>query len=138
MKKFRVLQLPTNVAGQPYLIAKTLRKLGHKSHFLQITPNPFSYKNDFELKIKNNLIGKLRKIYYLCQSLPNYDIYHFHFGRTFFNPEKDLPLLKRFNKKIVAHFWGSEVRQWDIAKKYPYNPGREMRIDNHYEDTKRE
>lgn len=137
MKKFRVLHLPTNVAGQPYLIAKTLRKLGHKSHFLQITQNPFSYENDFEINLNDNFTDKIKKLVLLIYSLPNYDIYHFHFGRTFFNPKKDLPLLKRLNKKIVGHFWGSEVRQWDIAKKYLYNPAKEMNISESYEDTKR-
>src|SRR5699024_7663680 len=54
-------------------------------------------------------------------SISKYDIFHFHFGETFFPDKSDLEILRQSGKKMVVHHHGSDIRRLPIAqKKNPY------------------
>jgi len=42
----RILHAPTNIAGQPYVLSRALRNLGHQSDVLVEKHHPFGYPED--------------------------------------------------------------------------------------------
>ncbi|MFD0958310.1 glycosyltransferase family protein [Paenibacillus chungangensis] len=54
--------------------------------------------------------------------MEKYDIFHFHFGETFFPDKRDLSVLKKAGKKMIVHHNGSDARMLSVARSYsnPY------------------
>lgn len=142
MKKLRIIHSPFDMAGQAWVLSNTLKNLGHKSSLLVYAKNKYGYGFDYFIDIKSyNLKKRKDKISLLLKLFPfilGYGIFHFHIGRSLWKDYKDVPYLKALGKKIVVHFWGSELRQLDIAKKYKYHYAREVEIDTVKEEAKRE
>lgn len=115
----KVLHLPCEIAGQMGILTKALRERGIKATSLNFFKNPFGFKCDIEVNfkkgrgavIKRNLIA----VPYFLRFL-SYDIFHFHFGNSFFLKNLDLPFLKLFGKKIIFHFHGSDIRNPEYLK----------------------
>ncbi|MDL4839768.1 glycosyltransferase family 4 protein [Aquibacillus rhizosphaerae] len=59
---------------------------------------------------------------FLQDSIQQYDIFHFHFGETFFPDKRDLSILKDAGKKMVVHHHGSDIRLLSVARSFnnPY------------------
>lgn len=117
-KKLRVLHAPTEIAGQAYLLTRGLRDLGHKAIALDYREEKvFERKLDINISIYKypKALSWPIKIIILIWSLLNFDIFHFHFGRTLIgNSELLFKILKKFNKKIVIHFHGSDIRDTEF------------------------
>ncbi|WP_235793312.1 glycosyltransferase family 4 protein [Virgibacillus salidurans] len=100
-------------------LSKELRIKGVQSTSCHFDEHPFKFKPDICLKL-NSLSGQERanKIkHFLIESMEKYDIFHFHFGETFFSDKSDLEMLKRAGKKMVVHHHGSDIRLLSVAKR---------------------
>jgi len=135
----RVLHAPFNIGGQASIIAKAQRELGVESDVLVFDQDYLNYECDINLALseKPRAIALLIKLTNFVRCLFKYDIFHFHFARSLLPRNLDLPILKLFKKKIVMQYWGSDIRQLDIAKKYKYHYAREMEINPKREERKR-
>jgi glycosyltransferase involved in cell wall biosynthesis len=119
-QKLRILHAPTNIANQMTIISRAQQELGYSSYSCSFSNNWFNYKSDQCLnleKIKNKYHRIYREFKFFTSSILKYDVFHFHFGNTLLPRYYDLPILKRMNKKMVMHYWGSEIRQKNIAER---------------------
>jgi len=115
----KILHLPVNISNQSRILVNSLKERGIEADYL------FFYKNRFKYQNKKGILEgkpKFMKKFYILKSfikvIKNYDIFHFHFSKTFFSSNFDVLLLKCFKKKIIMHFWGDDVRLYSIAQKY--------------------
>ncbi|MCK5127173.1 MAG: tetratricopeptide repeat protein [candidate division Zixibacteria bacterium] len=124
LKKLHVLQGTHEIANQSYTISSALKAQGMYAKTLCYYPNYFKYKSDYVIDLSlcaNREDAILRTRKYAEQMIPQFDIFHFHFGKTLTFDYSDLPWLKEKNKKVVSQYWGSECRMLSIAKKLnPY------------------
>lgn len=113
-----------DAAGQAWEIVKAERKLGQESKLVLYYKNPRGYGYD-RFSDANYLnppiFRKIKKVYTLLSFIPFFDVFHFYRAQSFLGEFRDLLLLRRLNKKIIMHFFGSEVRRHDIARKYQYH-----------------
>lgn len=118
----RVLHAPVNIAGQASILAQAQRELGVKADVLVFDQNKFNYNCDVNLSLSGRtLIGKcIALTFNFIKCLFNYDVFHFHFGSSLLPCNLDLPVLRLFGKKVVMHYWGSDIRQSSIAINYVY------------------
>ncbi len=118
----RILHAPENIAGQASIVAKAQRELGAEADVLIFNQNKFNYYCDINLSLNGkSLIQKdLIKFFYFIKCFFKYDVFHFHFGNSFLPYNLDLLIPRLFGKKTIMHYWGSDIRQSDIAIKYVY------------------
>ncbi|WP_234028596.1 glycosyltransferase family 4 protein [Lentibacillus sp. Marseille-P4043] len=106
--------------GSPMIeLSKGLQLKGIQSTSCHFDEHPFNFKPDLCLNL-NLLPQTTRRAkinQFLQKSIQAYDIFHFHFGETFFPDKKDLEILKRAGKKMVVHHHGSDVRLLSVAQK---------------------
>lgn len=55
---------------------------------------------------------------FLKEAVQKYDVFHFHFGETFFKDRSDLEFLKKHGKKLIVQHRGSDVRMLSIANSF--------------------
>lgn len=125
MNTINIFQGLSEVAGQAYNSTRGLRENGFNVELMIWNANPSGYPYDYSFNIKKSEFYKfpfwIFKI--LCKEikiLKDFQILHFHFGRSLFL-NHDLWLLKKTGKKIFFEFHGSDLRDYKIAKKLnPY------------------
>ncbi|MDQ6421277.1 glycosyltransferase family 4 protein [Paenibacillus sp. LHD-117] len=106
-------------------LAPALRSRGVDATSCSFYKDVYSYLSDVCLNLDQNpmdLRAKIRDAYFE-EALETYDIFHFHFGSTFYEPDKrDLQLLKTMGKKLIVHHNGSDVRLLSVARSFnnPY------------------
>lgn len=117
----RVLLGTYEIANQSHTIASALTARGMHAKTLSYYPNYLKYKSDHVLNLANcanaeEAVVQSRK----CaeEMIPQFDIFHFHFGTTLTQDYSDLPVLKQLNKQVVMQYWGSDVRRLSVARKY--------------------
>lgn len=103
---------PTNLAGQTFILARYLRKVGVHAISVVFTKNKLGYSADVLLPLGDypRLVRYFVKAWYFLKSVLSFDIMHFHGGSTLFKGYFDLPLYRLLGKKTVMHFHGSEIR----------------------------
>ena len=111
--KPRIFHGPENICGIGGKLAQWQRKnYQAESRFIVFQDNTAFQNSD--LNIHTEKIGKLRsikeKVSLFLKSIHAYDIFHFYFGKSFLPFNLDLPILKIFNKKIIMHYLGSDIR----------------------------
>lgn len=118
----KVLHAPENIAGQASILAKAQRELGVEADVLVFNQNKFNYESTINLSLSGKT--KINRYFLLISNfircLFKYDMFHFHFGASLLPGNLDLPILKFFGKKMVMHYYGSDIRQSDIAINYVY------------------
>jgi len=116
----RVLHAPANPAGQATTISRAQRELGIESDVLVFNKNVFAFDVDIDLKMDSRPWGTrtLSKKWSFLKCARRYDVFHFHYGRSFLPKNLDLPLLRMMGKKTLMQYWGSDIIQIDVAKKY--------------------
>lgn len=116
----KILHAPFNIAGQASIISRAQRQIGHQSDVLIFYDNNFGYENDFDLKTKTTNKWKIKFVFlfYFIKAVSQYDILHFHSGHGLLPRLLDFYCYTILKKKTVMHYWGSDVIQSDIAKKY--------------------
>jgi glycosyltransferase involved in cell wall biosynthesis len=109
----RVLHAPSEIAGQPSILARALRDLGVNAWSLATNPTFASHRPD-EAPPLDAMAPLPRYAGYaglVAKHLARHDVFHFHFGRTLVPPHNlDLPLYRALGKKLVFHYHGCDVR----------------------------
>jgi glycosyltransferase involved in cell wall biosynthesis len=114
--KLKVFHGLVNYGTQAGIISKTLREEFNIKSISVVTADPFKRQIDIELLHGGNFMSKvfkhswnnIRKIYWLF----TYNTFHFYFGKTFFKNQIDLPFYKLLGKKVVMHYLGNDVEQY--------------------------
>lgn len=109
----KVLQAPSEIAGQSSILARALRDLGVEAWSLATNPTFAQYAVD-ERKPYDVAPVLARYAGYaglVAKHLPKWDVFHFHFGRTLIPPHNfELPLYRALGKTLVFHYHGCDVR----------------------------
>ena len=116
----KVLHAPTNIAGQASILSRSERALGHVSDVLVFDQYVYNYPCDYNLRLNTRpkVVWPFIVLAYLLFSILKYDVFHFHYRKSFLPGNLDLPILKLLRKKVIMHYWGSDIIQTDIAVNY--------------------
>lgn len=135
MDKPNIIHCPVGQAGQPFIFANALQKLGYNSKVVNVTRHKFNYQADYLLD--NAEADTKKSMDFLGYAIEKYDVFHFH-ARPFlwksvksfpFPNAWDIPLLKAAGKRIIIHFRGQEIR---TAEKFSQvNPYHYVYDDDH-------
>jgi hypothetical protein len=114
IRSARILQAPSNVANQSWLVAEGLRARGHHVEIWNYGPSPNGFPTD---RVFDTSMGPSGYIDVLHEALAaNFDVFHFHTTRTLIPatggmPQMwDLPVLRAASKRVVFSFRGSDIR----------------------------
>lgn len=128
--RVKVLHGTIEIANQMNTQVKALSAQGVSATSINYYENYMNFKSDISLNLKkfSTIENADIAIKRLSSSLIlDYDIFHFHFGTTLTLDGSDLPIIKDLNKKTIMQYWGSDVRQWSIAKKInPYTKVKQV------------
>ncbi|MGG0718533.1 glycosyltransferase family 4 protein [Robertmurraya massiliosenegalensis] len=106
--------------GSPMIdLCRALQTHGVDATACHFTSNRYQFKPDLCLNLEN-LSTKEREqklSEFLNEAIAEYDIFHFHFGESFFPDKRDLETIRRAGKKMVMHHHGSDVRIFSVARK---------------------
>jgi len=116
----RVLHAPINIAGQANTISRAQRQLGIQSDVLVFDQTVHEFECDYDLGLNEKAFPRkfMSQFQAFLRIALKYDIIHFHFGMSLLPGNLDLYLLKALGKKTLMHYWGSDIIQFDLAKKY--------------------
>lgn len=106
--------------GSPMIeLCNALRSKGIDATSCHFDAHPFKFKPDICLNLQRLSVEKrAEKIEQFFQKAINkYDLFHFHFGETFFPDKRDLEILHRAGKKMVVHHHGSDIRKLSVARR---------------------
>jgi len=118
----RILHAPLNIAGGPEALSAGLNAIGCESRLMVFTKQPFRDGSDINLHLRqgggpvNLALNLPKQAWAFGRSIPDYDIFQFHFGVTIVPKRVNLPVLGRLGKGRVFHFWGSDLRDAPVAK----------------------
>jgi len=114
----RVLHSPSNIGGQITILVKELRNLGVACVGMQFRVRKLGFRTDVNLDDgnPNPAIWYWRRFKFFLHSIGYFDIFHFHYGLSFFFLHLDLIILKLLKKKIIFHFHGSDIRNLNYVK----------------------
>ncbi|MBB6635867.1 glycosyltransferase family protein [Cohnella thailandensis] len=112
----RVLHLP--VGRQMIEMCSALRQIGVDATSCHFRERSVPLKPDLCLHLErlNGEERKKRREEFLEEAIERYDVFHFHFGETFFKDRSDLAILKKHGKKLVVQHRGSDVRMLSVAR----------------------
>ncbi len=105
----KIIQLPTEIAGQCYLTAKGLRDIGHDAMNVAREMG-LKYPCDYNLRLFHS--GPFRKLFNpfpFFKWAKYFDIFHYH-KSTLLPFGLDIKYLKYKKKPFFVEFWGSDVR----------------------------
>ena len=125
----RILHAPLNIAGGPEALSAGLNAIGCESRLMVFTKQPFRDGSDINLHLRqgggpvNLALNLPKQAWAFGRSIPDYDIFQFHFGVTIVPKRVNLPVLGKLGKGRVFHFWGSDLRdapvsKWDYALRH--------------------
>jgi glycosyltransferase involved in cell wall biosynthesis len=124
VRDLKVLQGTMEIANQMHTISEALKRKDIASKTLCYYPNNFKYTADILFDIKSmgepeEILEKTKQIAH--EMLLQFDVFHFHFGTSLIYDLSDLHRYKTEGKKVVQHYWGSDVRLFSTAQKMnPY------------------
>lgn len=106
--------------GQMIIMSDALKQINIMAKSCHMMKSPHKFKPDICFEQKKCSKDELKQI--LEDASKNYDVFHFHFGRTFMYDRSDLPYLKNLGKKLIVQHRGSDVRRLSIARQFnnPY------------------
>ena len=81
-------------------------------------PNYLGYDADFVLNVnafKDPREANRATREVADRMIPEYDVFHFHYGTSLTLDRSDLKTLKEAGKRVFMNYWGSEVRTHDTA-----------------------
>ncbi len=117
----RILHAPTNIAGQPHVLSRALRRLGHESDVLATERHAFGYPQDILFNFDHLATPwrQVRKGIELARLLHRYDVFHFYYGESLLAAHRDIPVLRKAGKRIVFHFRGCDIRSRELSLARP-------------------
>lgn len=137
-KTIRVLHGPMNIANQMEALSRGLNENGVYCRTVSLVNDYLRYPAKYPLEnVWERNIAPAEVLRFLEENcVPNFDMFNFHFGRSFTRNYSDLHLLSSKKKPIVMHHWGSDARSLESALKInPYakvKPGAEKKIIDTY------
>lgn len=104
-------------------LAQALRMHGIDAEACSYSRDIYAYLSDICLGLNEvpYTERERRRNKFFDEAIRKYDLFHFHFGETFFLDKRDLPLLAGKGKKMIAHHNGSDARLLSVARNAP-NP----------------
>ena len=134
IKDSKILFGPSDIANQLNLYSKELRKKGFQATNLSYFKKIFDFQIDKFIDISkyggyNEQLKKTKEI--ASEMTSQYDVFHFMYGRSLALDHSDLPLYKKFDKKVIMSFMGDDVRRYSEAVKL--NPYWELIKDDYFE-----
>lgn len=118
----KVLHLP--YGGQMTTLCAALKEVGIEATSCHYYRSTYHFRADLCLELQNvpRHQQESLKMEFFEQALRDYDVFHFHFGLTFFDGHRDLEILSREGKKVVMQHRGTDVRRLSVARRYnnPY------------------
>lgn len=99
-----------NIANQASIYSKGLKELGIDSTSVEYIDWFTKFPCDLRITQLPDILS------FADKAVEEYDIFHFHWAWTLHPGRNDLPILKDKGKKVFMNFWGSDCRQWTIAK----------------------
>lgn len=114
----RVLHGTMEIANQMHTMVQGLRKMNIEARSLNYYPGFLGYKSDEVVDIRsfnNNASANQALKELALRMIPQYDIFHFHFGTSLTLDYSDLPLILEQNRKVLMHHWGSDIRRYSLA-----------------------
>lgn len=130
-----VLHAPYEISHQPSTYCEGLKRLGLNCMTIDYIPDKCEFNSDEEYCLAR--YGFFEKYYktreIAARVIPQYDIFHFHYGMTLIEENDDIEIIQELGKKIVMNYWGSDIRIASIAKTMCPN----MYVNGTYEDNVR-
>lgn len=125
MSNLRIFHGLSEVAGQGYNSVRGLKENGYDAQMIVWRNSPSGYLNDCSFQINKRQLWKaplwlsqIVKMEY--RIIKDYDVLHFHFGRSLFL-NHDLRFLISKGKKVFFEFHGSDLRNYKKAQEInPY------------------
>lgn len=116
----KILQLPTEIAGQVNLTARGLRAIGFDAKNA-CRPNPLGYPTDINPCFSHvPLLGNTRNPFLFFSWAREFDLFHYH-KSPYLPAGLDVRYLKRKKRPFFIEFWGSDIRLYDLEKaRNPY------------------
>lgn len=113
----KVIHLPYGIGMST--LAQALREKGVDAESASLRTHHYAHLADQRLDFDHYPKEEAEQLRtkFFNEAMEKYDVFHFHFGETFFPDRHDLEILKKNGKKIVVHHRGSEVRMLSVAKK---------------------
>ncbi len=108
----RILQLPTEIAGQANLTARGLREIGYEA-YNAAKKNPFGYPVDISSCFRT--LDRVRNPLLFFSWVERFDVFHYH-KSPFLPRGLDIRILKKRRKAFTVEFWGSDIRIHDIEQ----------------------
>jgi glycosyltransferase involved in cell wall biosynthesis len=109
----RVLHLPVNLAGTGWAHVNALRRKGVDARLLVFWPQKWR-PNEYDINLDLPRHGFLRQQVVqwraLARYLPQFDLFHFYFGKTLVPKSLNMPILRATRKRAVMHFLGDDIR----------------------------
>jgi len=125
----KILQLPTEIAGQANLTARGLREIGLESRNAA-KQNAFGYPRDMTACFP--IFDRVRNPFLFFFWVEQFDVFHYH-KSPFWTGGLDVAYLRARERKYIVEFWGSDIRLLDIERaRNPYFAG-----DNSFNDRKK-
>lgn len=117
-------------ASQQGIYCEGLRQIGVYAKSINYCSNSFRFQADESYSMIDYSEEKRRLIEQsiAARLIPEFDIFHFHFGQTLTEDKSDIEVIQELGKKVVFNFWGSEIRLKSIAKRIC--PNIEVKYDN--------
>ncbi|GAK11811.1 glycosyltransferase family 4 protein [Geomicrobium sp. JCM 19039] len=113
----RVLHIPY---GYPMIaLCDALKRKGVEAVSCHFQDHPFHFEPDVCLQLQNTHrdTHRSRIADYLREAIQQFDVFHFHFGESFFPDRSDLDMIQAAGKKMVVHHHGSDVRKASLAQR---------------------
>jgi hypothetical protein len=111
----RILHAPRNIANQAWYVAAALRRMGHEAEVWELGDNTFGFPVDRTIPVVAHDSRPNWDAF--LEALDRFDVFHFHFGRSFFPnqagglpPLWDLPVYRALGKRVFFTFHGSDCR----------------------------
>lgn len=153
-KRLKILVGTIEIARHLYDYADAFRQLGHTAHTIVALRNPQQPDLGYDMELSVSPFservnamtalpvraarGAVNRSYFwarLLRLMTAYDVYVFQAGGSLLPGHRDLPLLKRLGKKIVASFHGDEIRHWSAAE--PVWESHGLRLPPYYRENAR-
>ena len=114
MRTLKVMQGPSEVAGQNAYSVQGLREIGVDAESVVWKPHRFGYPYDICLGIDKDRKAKLPIFFFFffgffLKSLFCYSTFHFHYGHSTLD-NHELSIYKIFGKKVFYEFHGLDLR----------------------------
>lgn len=114
----KILHAPLNIANDGYGIVMGLRELGHDAQLATIANNPYVEPGTIDLTFAQDgvLTRQIKKLRFVKEMLPTFDVVHFHAGRSILDYGNgpfsllDVEAAHNNNQVVAATFHGCEVR----------------------------